>query len=188
MKDSLRLLSSVDNKAENKAIQQGLPPVDSWNPPCCGDSGICIGRDGTWFHQGSPFVREKLVKMFSRIIRLDDDGKYYLVTPVEKMLLTVEDVPFIAVGFEIVEDARGSNIIFETNVGDKVVVDDTHPFTVHMVNGEPAPYILIRKNLKARVARSVYYQLIDVALEVTQGEETLMVIESNGEQYELGRF
>ncbi|OUR92549.1 hypothetical protein A9Q81_16530 [Gammaproteobacteria bacterium 42_54_T18] len=188
MKDPMTLLDDI----KNNNLQKDLPPVDEWHPEHCGDSEICIRRDGTWTHQGDPFKREKLVKMFSRIIRLDRDGEYYLVTPVEKMLLTVEDVPFLVVGFELVVSEGVQRIVFETSLGDQVVVDAEHPMTVQTLNDEPAPYpapyVVIRKNLKARIARSVFYQLIDVAVSEQQGVENVLFLESSGERFELGRF
>ncbi len=184
MRDPKTLLENI----ENDSLQQDLPPVNEWHPEHCGDSEICIRRDGTWTHKGDPFKREKLVKMFSRIIRLDDDEKYYLVTPVEKMLLTVEDVPFLVVGFDIVLSEGVQKIVFETSLGDQVVVDAEHPVTVHTLNDEPAPYVVVRKNLKARIARSVFYQLIDVAVSEQQGAENVLFLESSGEHFELGRF
>ena len=184
MKGSVSLLEDINN--EN--LQQDLPPVDDWHPEHCGDSEICIRRDGTWTHQGDIFKRDKLVKMFSRIIRFDDDGKYYLVTPVEKMLLSVEDVPFLVVGFDIVLSQSVQKIVFETSLGDQVVVDAEHPVTVLTINDEPAPYVVVRKNLKARIARSVFYQLIDVAVTEQQGTENILFLESSGGRFELGRF
>ena len=184
MKDPVLLLDDI----KNDDLLKDLPPVDEWHPEHCGDSEICIRRDGTWTHQGDPFKREKLVKMFSRIIRLDSDGKYYLVTPVEKMLLTVEDVPFLVVGFDIVVNEGVQKVIFETSLGDQVVVDGEHPITVKMLNDEPAPYVVIRRNLKARIARSVFYQLIDEAVSEKQGVENILFLESGGERFELGRF
>ena len=184
MKDPMSLLEDI----KNDSLQQDLPPVDDWHPEHCGDSEICIHRDGTWTHQGDLFKREKLVKMFSRIIRLDNDGKYYLVTPVEKMLLAVEDVPFLVVGFDIVVNEGVQKVVFETSLGDQVVVDAEHPVTVLTANDEPAPYVVVRKNLKARIARSVFYQLIDVAVSEQQGAENVLFLESSGERFELGRF
>ena len=184
VKDPMSLLDDV----KNDSLQQDLPPVDDWHPEHCGDSEICIRRDGTWTHQGDLFKREKLVKMFSRIIRLDNDGKYYLVTPAEKMLLAVEDVPFLVVGFDIVVNEGVQKVVFETSLGDQVVVDAEHPVTVFTINDEPAPYVVVRKNLKARIARSVFYQLIDVAVSEQQGAETILFLESSGERFELGRF
>jgi len=184
MKDPMSLLESI----ENNNLQQDLPPVDDWHPEYCGDSDIRINRDGTWAHQGDLFKREKLVKMFSKIIRLDNDGKYYLVTPVEKMLLTVEDVPFLVVGFDIVVSEGEQKIVFETSLGDQVVVDAKHPVTVKTLNDEPAPYVVVRKNLKARIARSVFYQLIDVAGVEVQGDDNVLILESCGERFELGRY
>lgn len=192
MSDPLTLIQQVDNDS----FQSDLPPVDDWNPSHCGDSEIRIHRDGSWSHQGGVFKRQKLVKMFSRIIRLDDDGEYYLVTPVEKMKLIVEDVPFLVIGFELVLDEGVQKIIFETNVGDSVVVDSDHPISVSSIGAnEPGereedavPYVVVRKNLKARLARSVFYQLVDLAKEETREEVTVLLLESCGVQFELGRY
>lgn len=197
MSDPLALIQQIDNDS----LQVGLPPVDDWNPEYCGDSEIRIHRDGSWSHKGEVFKRKKLVEMFSRIIRLDDDGEYYLVTPVEKMKLAVEDVPFIVVGFELVPDSGdgdddGQKIIFETNMGDKVVVDSDHPISVQTVvedgrstgRDDVAPYVIVRKNLKARLARSVFYQLVDLAREDVRGGESVLLLESCGDQFELGRY
>ena len=184
MSDPIAMISGLDNEA----LQADLPPVDDWHPAHCGDSEICIHRDGTWTHQGGIFKREKLVKLFSRIIRLDDDGEYYLVTPVEKMKLKVEDVPFLAVGFELVFTEGVQQLIFETNVGDNVLVDGEHPLSVTLVNGEPAPYVVVRKNLKARLARSVFCQLVDLAKQEEVGTQTVMFLESSGQRFELGRY
>ena len=192
MSDPLTLIQQI----ENDSFQSDLPPVDDWNPSHCGDSEIRIHRDGSWSHQGGAFKRKKMVKMFSRIIRLDNDGEYYLVTPVEKMKLAVDDVPFLVVGFELVVDEGVQKIIFETNVGDNVVVDSDHPISVKSIESNEqgereediAPYVIVRKNLKARLARSVFYQLVDLAKEEARDGGTVLLLESCGERFELGRY
>jgi hypothetical protein len=133
-----------------------LPPVEKWNPPFCGHSGMRIARDGRWFHDGSPIARFELVKLFAGILRLDPEG-YVLVTPVEKLSITVEDVPFLAV----LVDRAGDDLIFTTNIGDVVTLDLDHP--LRMADG--VPYLHIRRQLEARVVRAVYYQLADMAVE-----------------------
>ena len=140
--------------AEKMAI--ALPPVEKWNPPFCGHSGMRIARDGRWFHDGSPIARFELVKLFAGILRLDPEG-YVLVTPVEKLSIMVEDVPFLAV----LVDRTGDDLIFTTNIGDVVTLDRDH--SLRMVDG--VPYLHIRRRLEARVVRSVYYQLADMAVE-----------------------
>ncbi|OUS23707.1 hypothetical protein A9Q99_27105 [Gammaproteobacteria bacterium 45_16_T64] len=184
MKDPMSLLENLDRDSNKKP----LPPVDTWHPEVCGDSEIRILSNGTWLHQGQPFKRKKLVELFARIIRLDADDKYYLVTPVEKMELHVDDVPFVAEGFQVVIDKNEQHIVFETNVGDKVVADKAHPVTVVMDGDEPQPYVVVRKNLKAKIARSVFYQLVDLATEVKVGGLNVLSINSAGVSFELGRY
>jgi len=136
----------------------GLPPVHLWNPPFCGDLDMRIARDGTWFYQGTPIGRKELVRLFSTILRKDDD-KYFLVTPVEKVGITVDDAPFVAVDFE----ASGEALIFETNVGDFVSAGPEHPIRVERdaETGEPSPYVLVRSNLEALIDRKSFYRLVD---------------------------
>jgi hypothetical protein len=135
---------------------KSLPPVEKWNPPFCGDSGMHIDREGRWYHNGSPIARFELVKLFAGILRLDPDG-YVLVTPVEKLTITVEDAPFLAV----LVDRAGEDLIFTTNIGDIVTLDADHALLMK----DGVPYLHIRRRLKARVARSVYYQLAEMAVE-----------------------
>ncbi|AGI66402.1 hypothetical protein DUF1285 [Octadecabacter antarcticus 307] len=137
----------------------GLPPVDRWNPPFCGDLDMRIARDGTWFYLGTPIGRSELVKLFSTIIRKDGDD-YFLVTPVEKVGITVDDAPFVAVDFERVD----AGLRFETNVGDIAVAGPDHPIRVvrDSETGEPRPYVLIRRNLEALIDRKSFYRLVDI--------------------------
>jgi uncharacterized protein len=155
------------------------PPVHLWNPPHCGDIDIRIARDGTWFHEGSPIGRAPLVRLFSSVLRKDPDG-YVLVTPVEKLKITVEDVPFIAVRV----DRTGEGLRFVTNVGDAVTAGPEHPLRVETdpVTGEPAPYVHVRGGLEARLARPVFYELAEMAS--PRGEE--MAVESGGAWFGLG--
>lgn len=142
-----------------RAVQKGgLPPVHLWNPPHCGDIDMRIARDGTWFYMGTPIGRFELVKLFSTILRRDGDD-YVLVTPVEKVGITVEDAPFVAVDF----NRRGDGLEFETNVGDKVIAGPDHPIRVlrDPDTGEPSPYILVRRNLEALIDRKSFYRLVE---------------------------
>jgi len=139
--------------------ERGLPPVESWNPPFCGDLDMRIARDGTWFYLGTPIGRPELVRLFSTIIRRDGDD-YFLVTPVEKVGITVDDAPFLAVDFE----TEGGDLHFSTNVGDTVVAGPDHPIRVVRDDhtGEPSPYVLIRRNLEALIDRKSFYRLVDI--------------------------
>ena len=138
-----------------------LPPVDKWNPEFCGDIDIVIKRDGTWFHEGTPIGRAHLVRLFSSILKREGD-KIYLVTPVEKLGITVEDAPFVAVLMQAEGRGRDARLAFTTNVGDNTVAGASHPITFPKdpETSESAPYIHVRGGLDARIARAVYYDLV----------------------------
>lgn len=152
--------------------KRGPAPVHLWTPDFCGDLDMRIARDGTWFYLGTPIGRMPLVKLFSLIIKREGED-YFLVTPVEKVGIKVDDVPFIAVDFNVEQDS----IVFETNVGDHVPLGPAHPMRIHYnEKGEPAPYVLVRANLEARVDRKSFYRLVDlVQTHPHQGEDWLGV-------------
>ncbi|MCA0940397.1 DUF1285 domain-containing protein [Salipiger pacificus] len=149
--------------AARAASGQGLPPVERWNPPFCGDLDMRIARDGTWFYLGTPIGRFELVKLFSSILRKDGD-KYFLVTPVEMVGITVEDVPFVAIDFEAEGEGSTQVLTFQTHVGDFAVAGREHPIRVvrDPETGEPAPYILVRRNLEALIDRKSFYRLVEL--------------------------
>ena len=165
--------------AARQAPGHGLPPVHLWNPDHCGDIDIVVRADGTWMHEKSPIGRKELVRLFSTVLRLDPDG-YHLVTPVEKMKITVEDLPFRAVAME----RRGEDLVFTTDVGDEVTADAEHPITVETdaVTGEPAPRIHVRRGLEARIARSLFYDLVEMAEVV----DDRLTVRSGGQVFALG--
>lgn len=142
---------------------RGLPPVHLWNPPFCGDLDIRIARDGTWYYLGSPIGRPALVNLFSSILK-KEDGKYFLVTPVEKVGITVDDAPFVAVDVEAEGEGIEQVLRFTTQVGDKATAGPDHPIRVERdpESGEPAPYVLIRANLEALIDRKSFYRLVDL--------------------------
>ena len=147
---------------------KGLPPVHLWNPPFCGDLDIRIARDGTWFYLGTPIGRPALVKLFSSILK-KEAGKYYLVTPVEKVGIQVDDAPFVAVDVE----HRDGDLHFTTQVGDTMIAGTDHPIRVERdpETGEPSPYVLVRSNLEALIDRKSFYRLVDLGLhEIWKGE------------------
>ncbi|MEM7440484.1 MAG: DUF1285 domain-containing protein [Pseudomonadota bacterium] len=149
-------------KAAKDAAKKGPPPVHLWNPPFCGDLDMRIARDGTWFYLGTPIGRRELVKLFSSIIRKDGDD-YFLVTPVEKVGITVDDAPFVAIDFEVSGDGADQNLTFLTHVDDEVMAGPDNPIRVvrDPDTGEPSPYILIRANLEALIDRKSFYRLVD---------------------------
>ena len=147
-----------------RAVQKGgLPPVHLWNPPHCGHIDMRIARDGTWFYMGTPIGRPELVKLFSTILRKDDD-RFVLVTPVEKVGITVDDAPYVAVDFETSGTGADQVLTFETNLGDVAVAGADHPIRVERDpdTGEPSPYILVRARLEALIDRKSFYRLVDV--------------------------
>ena len=147
----------------NAAKTRGLPPVHLWNPPFCGDLDMRIARDGTWFYQGTPIGRPGLVKLFSSILKREG-AAYFLVTPVEKVGITVDDAPFVAIDFDPSGTAQSQTLTFTTHVGDTAVAGPDHPIRVERdpQTGEPSPYILIRANLEALIDRKSFYRLVDL--------------------------
>jgi len=148
--------------------------VHLWNPPYCGDIGMRIAGDGTWFYAGSPIGRKPLVKLFASVLRKDEDGRTYLVTPVEKVLVTVTDAPFMAVEMNVSGEGRDRNIALRTNVDDWVAVGPEHPlrFGNDPRTGGPKPYITVRGRLEALFTRALYYDLVAMAgVEVAEGVE-----------------
>jgi hypothetical protein len=144
----------------------GLPPVHAWNPPHCGQIDMRIARDGTWYHEGAPITRKELVRLFSTILRKDGDD-YFLVTPVEKVGITVDDAPFVAVDFDVAGDGPDQTLTFVTNVGDRTIAGPCCPIRVvhDPITGEPAPYVTVRANLEALIDRKSFYRLADLACE-----------------------
>ncbi len=145
--------------------ERRLPPVDQWNPDHCGDSEMRIARDGTWFHQGSPIGREAMVRLFSSILRREPDGSHVLVTPVEKLTIAVEDAPFVAVELKSEGEGRTRALAFRLNTGDLVAAGPDNGLVLRETPDGPHPYLHVRGGLEALVARSVYYELMNMALE-----------------------
>ncbi|ARE83275.1 proteophosphoglycan precursor [Roseovarius mucosus] len=165
-KDSVTSPSAEGIAASARAVRakgKGLPPVHLWNPPFCGDLDMRIARDGTWFYLGTPIGRPELVRLFSTILRRDGDD-YFLVTPVEKVGITVDDAPFVAVDFEAEGTGAAQTLRFETNVGDHVTAGPDTPIRVTRdpETGEPSPYVLVRANLEALIDRKSFYRLVEI--------------------------
>lgn len=165
---------------------KGLPPVHLWNPPHCGDLDIRIARDGTWYYLGTPIARPALVRLFSTILRKDGDA-YVLVTPVEKVGITVEDVPFIAVDFEITGTGDAQAVTFVTNLADKVTASSEAPirFKHDPSTGAPVPYVSVRNNLEARIDRKSFYRLVDLGVEERQDGQNWFGVWSSGQFFPM---
>jgi len=168
------------NGDERKA--RALPPVHLWNPTYVGEIDIVIRKDGSWVHEGGVIGREALVRLFSTILRKDPDG-VYLVTPAEKLRITVEDAPFLAVRV----DRDGGALTFITNVGDEVEAGPDHPIRVDIdPAGEPRPYVHVRGGLEALIARPVFYELVELAEERVTPNGSELGVSSNGAWFPLG--
>ncbi|MCO5158426.1 MAG: DUF1285 domain-containing protein [Aquamicrobium sp.] len=161
---------------------KGAPPVEKWNPPFCGDLDMEIRQDGTWFYLGTPIGRPALVQLFSTVLRKDEDGRTYLVTPVEKVGIRVEDAPFVAV--EVNASARdGERVLtFRTNVGDVVEAGPSNPlrFAIEDDTGGLKPYLLVRGRLEALVNRAVTYELVELGEEIEHEGRRMFAVRSNG--------
>ena len=164
------------------AKRRGLPPVHLWNPPNVGEIDIVIRKDGSWVHEGGVIGREALVRLFSSVLRRDPDG-IYLVTPHERLRITVEDAPFVAVRV----DRAGEALRFLTNVGDEVEAGPDNPIRVQSdAAGEPRPYVHVRGGLEALIARPVFYELVELAEERATPAGVEFGVASNGAWFPIG--
>ena len=170
----------------SKSGKKGLPPVDKWNPPFCGDIDLKILRDGRWMYMGTEIKRPAMVRLFSTILRLDPDGEYYLVTPVEKVRIQVEDTPFLIVSMDKLKKENKTSLIFYTSLQDEIVLTKKNPISIEVNDkNEPSPYLLVRNNLRGLISRSVYYELIEYAQERTIEDKNFLTIESNNEIFKM---
>lgn len=181
------MTDSPDSLFRQISSQAGgrLPPVHLWHPTDSKDIGLRISRDGTWWYQGSPIRRERMVQMFSRVLRREDDG-YFLVTPVEKVRVEVELAPLLAVRMEVRQAEQGPDIAFQTNVGDIVVADRDHPIRMHGTGEAPLPVVVVRDGIEALMVRSVYYELVNLGEIVDIDGTGTMVVRSRDASFELG--
>lgn len=175
LEDLLKLASSAQEA-----------PVERWNPPYCGDIGLSIARDGTWFYQGSPIGRQAMVKLFARVLRRDEDGRHYLVTPVEKVDVAVADAPFLAVEMEATGSGPGQSLTFRTNVDDVVRCGSRHPLRfASQADGGIKPYVLVRGRLEALLTRARYLDVVELAVPRRDGDVERLGIWSDGAFFAL---
>ncbi|MGV8844524.1 MAG: DUF1285 domain-containing protein [Pseudomonas sp.] len=167
--------------------RKGPAPVHLWNPAFCGDMDMRIARDGTWYYLGTPIGRKPMVRLFSSIIRRDGDD-YFLVTPVEKVGIKVDDAPFVAVAVQVQGAGENQVLHFVTNVEDEVAADAEHPIRVALnpLTEEPAPYVLVRSNLEALIHRNVFYQLVELAVSREIDGQTWLGVWSSGQFFPFG--
>ncbi|PAU64028.1 DUF1285 domain-containing protein [Pseudomonas indica] len=170
-----------------KTEKKGLPPVHLWNPDFCGDIDMRIARDGTWYYMGTPIGRKPMVRLFSTIIRRDGDD-YFLVTPVEKVGIKVDDAPFVAVSVDVEGQGERQVLRFVTNVEDEVEAGGEHPIRVALdaETQEPTPYVHVRANLEALIHRNVFYQLVELAVPREMDGRTWLGIWSGGQFFPIG--
>lgn len=165
--------------------QKGLPPVEKWNPPFCGDIDMKIAADGTWFYQKTPIGRHALVKLFAGILKREGE-KYFLVTPVEKVGLIVEEVPFLAVELAVEHDARGQVLNFRTNVDDWVAAGPGHALRFETTStGGLKPYLHVRRELWAKVTRTLFYDLVELGEEREHNGKRMFGVVSGGEFFAM---
>lgn len=179
--DAASLAALISRAAgDNGGRKKGLPPVDRWNPPFCGDIDMEIRADGTWFYMGTPIGRAPLVRLFSTVLRKDADEKTYLVTPVEKVGIRVVDAPFVAVEMSVTERDGKRLLTFRTNVGDVVEAGREHPirFVIRGDNDELKPYLHVRGRLEALVTRAVMYDLVELGETVEIAGKEIFCIRS----------
>jgi len=179
------LTAAATDAAKTDASAKGLPPVHLWNPPFCGDLDMRIASDGSWYYMGTPIGRPALVRLFSTILKRED-GKYFLVTPVEKVGIRVDDAPFMAVELRDLSTPQGRLMQFRTNVDDWVDCDAAH--RLRFERGEAGgltPYLHVRADLWAKLTRPLYYELVDMGAERMIDGQMMFGVESGGEFFAM---
>jgi hypothetical protein len=176
--DFAELLQSVNS------IDEKYPPVHLWNPDLCEGVEMKIDREGNWFYQGSIIGRDKLKILFSRILKLEE-GKYFLVTPVEKVPVTVDLAPYMVVDYEV--DLDHKNIILKTNLDLSIPLDKDHQLELKKIGDEHIPFVHVRNNIEGFISRSVYYSLIEIALKQDNGSSDQLTLKSFNCDFNLGQ-
>lgn len=176
-------------EVEETVKKPGLPPLDQWHPELSGDMDMVIRRDGQWIFKGEPLGREAIVRLFSTILRREEDGEFYLVTPVEKWRIQVEDTPLLAHSLEV--DGTGADQVLSltTNVGETLEISDDHPLEVGQYpdSGEPRPVIKVRHGVEARIVTAAFYELADLVVEKEEAGEAVYGVMSNGKFWKVGQ-
>jgi hypothetical protein len=179
---------SLEGLAETLRAPPSASRAGARQPIDCGHFDIRIARDGTWYYRDSPIARMPLVRLFSTVLRRDEQGGYWLVTPAERGRITVDDAPFIAVELARHGEGPSQELIFRTNIDESVAAGRDHPLRIvnDPATGEPNPYILMRNGLEARLSRPVFYELVELGQEERVGDATLYGVWSKGEFFPLG--
>ena len=171
----------IEEAARAAKKGRGPAPVHLWNPPFMGDIDMRIARDGSWYHEGGRINREALVKLFASIL-LREGENYFLVTPVEKVGIRVDDAPFVAVDFEASGQGQEQDLLFVTNVGDEVIAGPEHPIRVERDSetGEPSPYVMVRAGLEALIDRKSFYRLVELGRHEMRDDQSWFGLWSGG--------
>ena len=171
-----------------KSTEEGERPVENWNPSHCGEMDMVIKSDGTWWHEGSRITRQKLVKLFASILRKDADGITYLVTPVEKIAIKVERAHFVATRVDAEGEGKSQRLFFTTNMEDVIEAGEDNPIRVETDNStlEPSPFIGVRGRLEASLARTVFYELVDLAVTEQMEDGEVLGVWANEIFFPLG--
>ena len=171
-----------------KDAEDGTRPVESWNPKLCGDIDIVIKADGSWWHEGGRVGRKGLIELFASVLRKDEDGETYLVTPVEKLRITVERAHFVATRLDVQGKDEDMRLFFTTDFGGTVEAGPNNPIRVETDADtlEPAPFVLVRGRLEATLARPVFYELVEQAVEIMTDDGPQLGVYSNGAFFPLG--
>lgn len=158
-------MSSLDSIEQAMREQPRKPPIEKWHPPLSGDIDIHIDVRGDWYHEGTQIKRQPLINLFASILRREDDGFYYLVTPVEKWRIRVDDTPLLTVDMEIVEAGEQQKIIFRLNTDELVPFDSAIDLRIENADAEPHPILVLDRGLSARLTTALFYRLVDAAEE-----------------------
>ena len=175
------LASAITRQLDGGKLRKPAP-VDRWEPDFCGDIDMEIKADGTWFYQGSPIGRAAMAQLFSTVLRKDEDGETYLVTPVEKLRIRVADAPFIAVGMEVEGEGDSRTLVIRTNMGDVVEAGPDHPLRFAVGDGDDGlrPYVLVRGRLEALFSRALTYDLMALGEEIDIDGRAMFAIRAGG--------
>ena len=186
MTDDKQLPGAPQEKIRNTASPG--QPARAADFPACGDFDMRIAADGTWYYRGTPIGRKELVKLFSTVIKRDESGDFWLVTPVEKGRIQVDDAPFTAVELTVSGEGRDQVLHFRSNVDQWIEAGPAHPIRIETADdsGEPRPYIVVRDNLEALILRPQFYELVELAEERHSGDRTELGIWSKGAFFPLG--
>ena len=179
------LAQLVSDQVSNQ--DKAVPPVEDWDPPYCGEMPLLIKANGEWWHAGTPFTRAKLVQLFSSVLKREGEA-YFLVTPVEKIGIQVEDVPFIIVDSDIIVEDAVTRVSVKTQVGDHFYLDEAHPLELRQYQDHLLPYVCVRRNLWARLHQNVLYRWLDQAEIRQHGRQRTFWLKSQQLDFCIGKY